>query len=167
MPIRTEREAPAIEENIIDEVTEENVVTTVTEGAVSWVSAGGGAVPEGSLVGGNDHGEEIIVARAAFEGALLPGKLVAAHGVAYVPWGGEEHGLEEYEVRTPAQLSHLKKAGQTKLFHFSLYRLWSSQLMLFPGFLQAEVKSQRMPFQEVPQSTGRLFTSDVFPMRTL
>ena len=98
VPVRTEREAPAPEENVIEE-TEESVVTTVTEGAVSWAAAGGGAVPEGSLVGGQDHGEDIYVARANFEGALLPGKLVASHGCAYVPWGGEEHGLDEYEVR--------------------------------------------------------------------
>lgn len=91
-PDRPRRQA----NEIVEDTTE--VVTTVSIEGVSWAPASLGSVPPGSLVGGNDNGEDIIVARGNFEGALLPGKLVASHGVMYVPWGGEEHGLEEYET---------------------------------------------------------------------
>lgn len=65
----------------------------------NWVDAAGGAVPPGAVVGGQDcNGEPIYVARARHEGAVIPGKLVASHGVTFVPWGGSEHGKPEYQV---------------------------------------------------------------------
>ncbi|XP_063357679.1 C3 and PZP-like alpha-2-macroglobulin domain-containing protein 8 isoform X2 [Cydia amplana] len=64
-----------------------------------WVDAAGGQVPPGAVVGGQDvSGEPMYVARAQHEGAQLPGKLVASHGRAYVPWGGLENGKDEYQV---------------------------------------------------------------------
>lgn len=33
-----------------------------------------------------------------FPGGLIPGKLLASHGTAYVPWGGSENAVPEYEV---------------------------------------------------------------------
>jgi len=78
--------------------TTEEVISTVTIEGVSWAPGSNGTAGEGSLVGGQDNGEDMIVARGNFEGALLPGKLIPSHGVMYVPWGGEEHGLEEYET---------------------------------------------------------------------
>ncbi|CAB3239749.1 unnamed protein product [Arctia plantaginis] len=65
----------------------------------NWVDAAGGAVPPGAVVGGQDcNGEPIYVARARHEGAVIPGKLVASHGVTFVAWGGSEHGKPEYQV---------------------------------------------------------------------
>jgi len=64
----------------------------------SWVAQTAGAVPEGALVGGNDAGNELYVARGEHSGAIVPGKLVPSHSVAYVAWGGEEHAKEAYEV---------------------------------------------------------------------
>lgn len=66
-------------------------------GAGVWVAACRGQVPPNAFVGGED-GEPMYVARAHHEGALLPGKLVPSQGVAYVAWGGGEHGKPEYEV---------------------------------------------------------------------
>jgi len=66
-------------------------------GAASWVHAQGGEVPPNAVKGGHDT-EDLYVGRARHEGALIPGKIVASHGVCYVPWGGAEHGKNEYEV---------------------------------------------------------------------
>lgn len=63
-------------------------------------------------------GEQLYIARARHESALIPGKvhyqlfmssygaqydafffqLVPSHGVAYISWGGAEHPCTEYEV---------------------------------------------------------------------
>lgn len=40
----------------------------------------------------------MFVARARHEGDLIPGKLVPSHAVAYVSYGGTEHGHADYEV---------------------------------------------------------------------
>jgi len=56
-------------------------------------------VPPSAFVGGEDQsGEPLFVARGFFNGALVPGKLVPSHGVCYVPWGGKENAVNEYEV---------------------------------------------------------------------
>ncbi|CAG0903379.1 unnamed protein product, partial [Darwinula stevensoni] len=44
-----------------------------------WVEASGGEVPIGAVVGGEDGGEALYVARAEHEGDMLPGKLVPSH----------------------------------------------------------------------------------------
>lgn len=66
-------------------------------GNACWVPASGGELPPGAIVGGQD-GEPIYIARARFNGALIPGKLVPSHQVCYVPWSGTENGVAEYEV---------------------------------------------------------------------
>ncbi|EFA00610.1 uncharacterized protein LOC663246 [Tribolium castaneum] len=65
---------------------------------VCWVAARNGEVPPRAFAGGEDNGEPVYVARANFNGGLIPGKLVASHGTAYVPWGGQENAVPEYEV---------------------------------------------------------------------
>ena len=62
-----------------------------------WVPSTGGQVPDGAIVGGQD-GEPIYIARARFNGALIPGKLVPSHGVCYVAWSGTENPVSDYEV---------------------------------------------------------------------
>lgn len=52
------------------------------------------------MPGGFDaSNEQLYVARAEHNGALIPGKLVPSHGVVYVAWGGIENPKENYEVR--------------------------------------------------------------------
>lgn len=65
---------------------------------VCWVPSGNGQVPPRAFAGGEDNGEPMYVARARFNGGLIPGKLIASHGTCYVPWGGQENGVREYEV---------------------------------------------------------------------
>lgn len=38
------------------------------------------------------------MSRSTFQGGLIPGKLVASHGTAYIPWGGVENAVPQYEV---------------------------------------------------------------------
>jgi len=66
-------------------------------GAACWVDAANGMVPPGAVPAGMDS-EQLYVGRARHEGAFLPGKVVPSHGVCYVPWGGAEHGKQEYQV---------------------------------------------------------------------
>lgn len=66
-------------------------------GSHTWVSASGGEIPSGAVQGGTD-GEPLYVGRARHEGGLIPGKVKPTHGVCYIPWGGEEHGKNDYEV---------------------------------------------------------------------
>lgn len=72
-------------------------IPTTESVAVSWVSAAPGTVPPNAVLGGFDN-ENLFVGRAPLEGALIPGKVLLSHGVCYVPWGGAEHGIPEYEV---------------------------------------------------------------------
>lgn len=65
----------------------------------NWVQSSGGNVPPQAFVGGNDSsGEPLYVIRGNFQGALIPGKLVPSHRNGYVPWGGQEHAVNQYEV---------------------------------------------------------------------
>ncbi|XP_055600612.1 uncharacterized protein LOC129749614 isoform X1 [Uranotaenia lowii] len=72
----------------------------VSGGAACWVPAANGEIPPGAVVGGSDGGsdEPIYIGRAQHEGAIIPGKVVASHGVCYVAWGGAENPKAEYEV---------------------------------------------------------------------
>ena len=67
--------------------------------APQWVPCNNGTVPPTAVVGGHDvSGEQLFVARANHEGAVIPGKLVPSHGVTYVAWGGRENPKDSYEV---------------------------------------------------------------------
>lgn len=67
-------------------------------GANRWVASGGGNVPPNAFVGGQDNGEPLYVVRCNFQGGNIPGKLVPSHRTAYVPWGGVENAVPQYEV---------------------------------------------------------------------
>lgn len=64
-------------------ISEERPKRDLPEG-VQWVDGSAGSVPEGAFAGGEDGGSPLYVARAEHEGATIPGKLLAEHGVAYV-----------------------------------------------------------------------------------
>lgn len=100
-PAENEADAPAAEETAEapaeGEPAEKPAVPSI-EGA-TWVAAADGTLPEGALKGGEDNGNDLYVARAEHEGATIPGKLLADHGVCYIPWGCEEHAKASYEVK--------------------------------------------------------------------
>lgn len=63
-----------------------------------WVPSSNGQVPSSSFAGGEDNGEPVFVIRAQFSGGLVPGKLIESHRQAYIPWGGSENPVQQYEV---------------------------------------------------------------------
>lgn len=80
--------------------TAPNVGFTMGTTAPRWLPAQGGSLPPNAVSGGHDiSGEQLYVARANHEGALIPGKLVPSHKVTYVAWGGRENPKDNYEVR--------------------------------------------------------------------
>ncbi|XP_075215562.1 uncharacterized protein LOC142321402 isoform X1 [Lycorma delicatula] len=74
-----------------------NLDNIESTGPAKWTAASGGEIPPNAIPAGIDN-EQLYVGRANHEGAILPGKVVPSHGVCYVPWGGAEHGIPEYEV---------------------------------------------------------------------
>lgn len=65
----------------------------------TWVSSGGGQVPGSAVATGTQSdGEPLYVGRAHFQGTLTPGKVQTSHSCLYLPFGGVEHSVTEYEV---------------------------------------------------------------------
>lgn len=70
----------------------------------TWVGSGNGHVPEGAVAAGNQSsGEPLYIGRAHFQGSLTPGKVHRSHGCLYIPYGGAEHSILQYEVLIGAQ----------------------------------------------------------------
>lgn len=78
---------------------------------VCWVAGDSGSVPPSALQGGDDNGEPMFIARASFQGCMIPGKLVPSHGVCYVPWGGAENAVNQYEVLCDCSGTWMRAAG--------------------------------------------------------
>ncbi|GLV45926.1 uncharacterized protein CBL_11723 [Carabus blaptoides fortunei] len=78
---------------------------------VCWVAAESGNLPPSAFQGGDDNGEPMFVARAHFQGGLIPGKLVPSHGCCYVAWGGAENPVPEYEVLCECNGRWVRAAG--------------------------------------------------------
>lgn len=70
------------------------------EGNHSWVPSGNGApAPFNAVAAGNTQsGERLYVGRGWHQGNQMPGKVHCSHGCLYVPFGGEEHRLDTYEI---------------------------------------------------------------------
>jgi len=70
------------------------------EGTVfEWVLASGGSVPEGAVEGGQTQdGDKLYIGRAPHENTLTCGKVHPGHGCLYIPYGGQEHSYDSYEV---------------------------------------------------------------------
>ncbi|GJQ79410.1 hypothetical protein Trydic_g16269 [Trypoxylus dichotomus] len=81
-------------------------------GTVCWVPATSGQVPPNAFVGGEDNGEPMYVIRGNFNDSLVPGKLLSSHGCSYVPWGGEENGVNSYEVLCDFQAAGQSESGE-------------------------------------------------------
>lgn len=64
-----------------------------------WEFAAGGSLPEGAVsCGQTADGELLYVGRALYQGSQTPGKIQVSHGCLYIPFGGEEIAVTEYEV---------------------------------------------------------------------
>jgi hypothetical protein len=76
---------------------------------VEWVpatSATAETLTHRAIVGGYEghDGSPLWVIRAHHEGDIIPGKLAIKHKSAYVPWGGKENIMVNFEVNTNLRL---------------------------------------------------------------
>jgi len=75
------------------------VLVNKSDADTAWLPASNGEVPSGAFQGGQDEsGEMLYIGRAHHEGTLTIGKVHRSHGVCYVPYGGDEHAHNDYEV---------------------------------------------------------------------
>ena len=66
---------------------------------IVWMPSCGGQVPPHAVrCGQTSDGEPLYIGRGHYAGSLTPGKIHPSHGCLYIPYGGAEHKLEEYEV---------------------------------------------------------------------
>ena len=78
---------------------EYQVLTNPSGCNLVWTSSSGGQIPLGALQGGKQSdGEPLYVGRAWHDSSLVIGKVHPSHGVLYVPFGGEEVAIRDYEV---------------------------------------------------------------------
>ncbi|KAF5400718.1 Natterin-4 [Paragonimus heterotremus] len=61
---------------------------------LSWVPDKEGRAPENAI----EAGPGVYVCRAQHADEYMPGKVIPAHGCAYVCYDGQEHGKTRYEV---------------------------------------------------------------------
>ncbi|VDK34019.1 unnamed protein product [Taenia asiatica] len=64
-----------------------------------WAKDCNGGVPKKAIVAGlaND-GAPLFICKAPFRGEVCVGKVHEGHSCAYIPYGGEEHSVDNYEV---------------------------------------------------------------------
>lgn len=65
---------------------------------VYWVLGQPGQLPQNAIVGGQENGESLYVARAFYEGGLHPGKFSTHWPGASIAYGGKEHNVPKFEV---------------------------------------------------------------------
>ncbi|KAL7738623.1 hypothetical protein ACLKA6_006916 [Drosophila palustris] len=64
-----------------------------------WVPDGFGNVPGGAVVcGRTSDGEPLYIGRGHYNGSFTPGKIHQSHRCLYIPYGGQEVRLDNYEV---------------------------------------------------------------------
>ncbi|XP_026319772.1 uncharacterized protein LOC113230179 isoform X2 [Hyposmocoma kahamanoa] len=67
------------------------------DGCLHWVSMTNRDLPEQAFVGGFED-EIIYVARSVHNYSLCPGKYIPSQHRVFVPWGGEEHAKEQFDI---------------------------------------------------------------------
>lgn len=68
-------------------------------GSIDWVPAHDGLIPSGAVMGGRtSNGETLYIGRAYHQGSWVIGKVHSSHRVLYIPFGGDEISISDYEV---------------------------------------------------------------------
>nr|XP_043067383.1 natterin-4-like [Drosophila bipectinata] len=64
-----------------------------------WIPDNYGHVPATAVIGGkNKQGETLYIGRAMYKNSLVIGKIHQSHGCLYIPFGGKEVAIRQYEV---------------------------------------------------------------------
>lgn len=68
---------------------------------VKWKKEKNGKIPKGAYPGGRtSSGEALYIGRGEHNKSLTVGKIHQSHGCLYIPYGGKEVSLKDYEVLT-------------------------------------------------------------------
>lgn len=68
-------------------------------GDVKWSKEKDGKLPKKAIVGGKTStGEALYIGRANHEKSVTVGKIQPSHKCLYIPYGGKEVAIKEYEV---------------------------------------------------------------------
>jgi hypothetical protein len=68
---------------------------------VKWKKEKNGKIPKGAFPGGRlSSGETLYIGRGEHNQSTTVGKLHQSHGCLYIPYGGKEVSLKDYEVLT-------------------------------------------------------------------
>lgn len=69
-----------------------------------WMWASNGVVPENAIPAGRIGSRRYYIGRAHYEGSVTPGQIDTKRKACSIPWGGDEHMRNVYEVLcTPGQ----------------------------------------------------------------
>lgn len=69
------------------------------DGLYVWRNEANGGVPFRAIeVGHTADGETLYLGRGRHQGAVIPGKVHPTHNCLYIPFGGREIALRQYEV---------------------------------------------------------------------
>ncbi|CAH8442303.1 unnamed protein product [Schistosoma rodhaini] len=63
-----------------------------------WVQASCGNVPKNAIIGGMSGNDPLYIAKSKINGETCVGKVHHGHECAYLPCGGQEHSVKDYEV---------------------------------------------------------------------
>ncbi|CAH8432069.1 unnamed protein product [Schistosoma turkestanicum] len=63
-----------------------------------WEHASCGNVPKNAIVAGLVDNEPLYIAKGSINGEPCVGKVHHGHQCAYLPWGGKEHSVQDYQV---------------------------------------------------------------------
>jgi len=80
------------------EVLVDSSLRTLLGGGFEWKHATNGNVPKFALVGGTNDGKPLYVIRGNINGEACAGKVFPHFGKGYLPHGGKEHEVYNYEV---------------------------------------------------------------------
>lgn len=79
-----------------------NQYEVLCNGTVSWIPSAHGHIghtPSNAVLGGmTSSGEPLYIGRANYNGSLTPGKIQPSHNTLYIPFGGTEVAIRDYEV---------------------------------------------------------------------
>ena len=68
-------------------------------GNTQWVPSGSGSTHPNAVLGGHTtSGETLYIGRAPWMGSLTCGKIQPSHQVLYIPYGGMEVAVGNYEI---------------------------------------------------------------------
>ena len=85
-------------------------VMPMAAGASAWVASQGGAIPPGASPAGYESGGFLYACRAEVEG-VHPGKVRPGFNGCYVPAGGREQSIRQYEVLVGAASWEIAREG--------------------------------------------------------